>query len=70
MGPFNVTFNDFFWVAVAFFLIPPAVKISFQILIQAAGWFSMMEQRFKDNPIEARLLRATRPIERLLRRQK
>jgi hypothetical protein len=46
------------------------VKISFQILIQAAGWFSMMEQRFKDNPIEARLLRATRPIERLLRRQK
>jgi hypothetical protein len=44
------------------------------MLFRVGGWFFKMEEVFKsiegkDNPIEARLLRATRPIERLLRRR-
>jgi hypothetical protein len=64
MGPFNVTFNDFFWVAVAFFLIPPAVKLFFQVLIRVGGWFFMLRDHCS---IESRLLEATRRYERLFR---
>jgi hypothetical protein len=75
MGPFNVTFNDFFWFSVYLVTIPPTVRIVGKILFRVAGWFFKMEEVFKpiegkDNLIEAWLLQATRPIERLLRRQK
>jgi hypothetical protein len=57
------------------FTIPLALKFLWKFFVRLAGWYDKMEEVFKsiegkDNPIEAWLLQATRPIERLLRRQK
>ena len=69
MGPFYVSFNDFFWFVVCLFLVPFALRNLFGALVWVAGPVGKLLELLAGDSREEKVLKATKHYQAIFERK-